>query len=142
VDSHDHVWIVHRGIANQDPKLFSQEVFPAGRSAWRRCRARRAALALVVGLLRLRRPRPRQAAMAAAGEVAATGEKPISDLCCKAAPPVLEFDPDGNLVSHWGAPGAGYEWPRSMHGITVDAKDNVWLAGQQRKHGAEVFQGR
>src|SRR6187397_1785401 len=28
VDSHDHVWIVRRGIANQDPKLFSQEVFP------------------------------------------------------------------------------------------------------------------
>ena len=29
----------------------------------------------------------------------------------------------------WGGPGEGYEWPRSMHGITVDGKNNVWLAG-------------
>ena len=41
----------------------------------------------------------------------------------------LQFDPAGNLVRHWGAPGAGYEWPPSMHGITIDGKDNVWLAG-------------
>ena len=55
--------------------------------------------------------------------------KPISELCCIEAPPVLEFDPEGNVVGHWGAPGAGYEWPPSMHGITLDGKDNVWLAG-------------
>ena len=128
VDSHDHVWIVHRGIANQDPKLFSQEVFPpaaprgGGAGAARGARAGGGAAAPAA-------PAPAAGRDAAAGEVAATGEKPISDLCCKAAPPVLEFDADGNLVSHWGAPGAGYEWPRSMHGITVDAKDNVWLAG-------------
>ena len=30
----------------------------------------------------------------------------------RAAPPVLEFDAEGNLVSSWGGPGAGYEWPR------------------------------
>ena len=45
------------------------------------------------------------------------------------APPVVEFDPEGNVVGHWGAPGEGYEWPPSMHGITLDGKDNVWLAG-------------
>src|SRR5690242_10973886 len=28
-----------------------------------------------------------------------------------AAPPVLEFDQEGNLVSSWGGPGTGYEWP-------------------------------
>jgi hypothetical protein len=50
-------------------------------------------------------------------------------MCCTAAPPVLEFDPEGNLVHHWGGPGAGYEWMPSMHGITVDGKDNVWFAG-------------
>jgi hypothetical protein len=50
-------------------------------------------------------------------------------LCCTAAPPVLEFDPAGNLVNHWGGPGTGFEWPPSMHGITIDGKDNVWLAG-------------
>ena len=45
----------------------------------------------------------------------------------KAAPPVLEFDQDGTLVSSWGGPGAGYEWPQLEHGIHVDADDNVWL---------------
>src|SRR5207248_10996656 len=74
-------------------------------------------------------PAPPAGRDAAAGEAAATGEKPISELCCMEAPPVLEFDPDGNLVGHWGGPGAGFEWPPSMHGITVDGKDNVWFAG-------------
>jgi DNA-binding beta-propeller fold protein YncE len=46
----------------------------------------------------------------------------------KAAPPVLEFDADGALVSSWGGPGAGYEWPELEHGIFVDDADNVWLA--------------
>ena len=45
----------------------------------------------------------------------------------KAAPPVLEFDAAGTLVSSWGGPGAGYEWPQLEHGIFVDSKDNVWL---------------
>lgn len=45
----------------------------------------------------------------------------------KAAPPVLEFAPDGTLVSSWGGPGTGYEWPQLEHGIYVDAKDHVWL---------------
>jgi hypothetical protein len=54
---------------------------------------------------------------------------PPSSKCCRPAPPVLEFDPDGNLVSAWGGPGAGYEWPEREHGIFVDAKDQVWIAG-------------
>ena len=62
-------------------------------------------------------------------ETASLPGKPISELCCTEAPPVVEFDPEGNVVGHWGAPGSGYEWPPSMHGITVDGKDNVWLAG-------------
>ena len=45
----------------------------------------------------------------------------------KAAPPVLEFDAEGTLVSSWGGPGPGYEWPQLEHGIYVDSKDNVWL---------------
>lgn len=49
--------------------------------------------------------------------------------CCGAAPPVLEFDPEGNLVNSWGGPGQGYTWPESNHGITVDDKDNVWIGG-------------
>ena len=50
-------------------------------------------------------------------------------VCCKGAPPVLEFDPAGTLVSSWGGPGQGYEWPTSNHGITVDHKGNVWIGG-------------
>ena len=45
----------------------------------------------------------------------------------KAAPPVLEFDADGTLLSSWGGPGEGYEWPQLEHGILVDRKDRVWL---------------
>ena len=45
----------------------------------------------------------------------------------KAAPPVLEFDADGTLLSSWGGPGSGYEWPQLEHGIYVDDQDNVWL---------------
>ncbi|MGH9222149.1 MAG: hypothetical protein ACRD1W_22765 [Vicinamibacterales bacterium] len=62
------------------------------------------------------------------------------------APPVLEFDPDGNLVSSWGGPhpnaqsprvgdpgpGEGYEWPDLEHGIFVDG-DHVWLGGGGEK---------
>jgi DNA-binding beta-propeller fold protein YncE len=47
----------------------------------------------------------------------------------KAAPPVLEFDAVGNLIASWGGPGEGYQWPQSEHGIYVDYKDNVWVAG-------------
>jgi DNA-binding beta-propeller fold protein YncE len=42
---------------------------------------------------------------------------------------VLEFDQAGNLVGHWGGPAAGYDWPDSNHGITVDYKGNVWIGG-------------
>jgi DNA-binding beta-propeller fold protein YncE len=71
VDSHDHVWIVHRPSTLQPNET---------RSIWR------------------------------------------------AAPPVLEFDGDGTLVSSWGGPGPGYEWPQLEHGIYVDQQDHVWLA--------------
>src|SRR5688572_14671537 len=51
----------------------------------------------------------------------------------RAAPPVLEFDAEGNLVSSWGGPGAGYEWPDLEHGIYVDGNDHVWLGGGGEK---------
>jgi DNA-binding beta-propeller fold protein YncE len=47
----------------------------------------------------------------------------------QAAPPVLEFDPAGNMVAAWGGPAPGYEWPELEHGIYVDGDDNVWLGG-------------
>ncbi len=57
---------------------------------------------------------------------------PVKADCCIPAPNVLEFDPEGNLVNHWGGPGDGYEWPSSNHGITVDHKDNIWIGGNGR----------
>jgi sugar lactone lactonase YvrE len=45
------------------------------------------------------------------------------------APPVIEFDAAGNIVQTWGGPGTGYEWPQQVHGITIDAKDRVWISG-------------
>jgi DNA-binding beta-propeller fold protein YncE len=56
------------------------------------------------------------------------GGPPLAE-CCVGAPPVLEFDPEGNLVRGWGGPGQGYTWPGSNHGIAVDNKDNVWIGG-------------
>jgi DNA-binding beta-propeller fold protein YncE len=116
VDARDHVFIVHRGQPTLDPKFASQMTFAPAPGRGRAGAAAPAAPA-------------RGRGDAAIGEEVASGAKPISELCCAAAPPVLEFDPEGNLVRHWGAPGAGYEWPPSMHGITIDGKDNVWLAG-------------
>src|SRR5688572_19383265 len=50
----------------------------------------------------------------------------------RAAPPVLEFDQAGNLLSSWGGPGTGYEWPDLEHGILVD-REHVWLGGGGEK---------
>ncbi len=71
--------------------------------------------------------------------------------CCTPAPPVIEFDPKGNVVQGWGAihtadpatkkqvlvgkqPGPSpYPvdvWPTSEHMIYVDYKGNVWISSQ------------
>jgi hypothetical protein len=55
--------------------------------------------------------------------------KPPTGECCAAAPPILEFDPEGNLIKAWGGPHEGYDWPISNHGISIDNKDNVWIGG-------------
>lgn len=46
-----------------------------------------------------------------------------------AAPPVLEFDANGNFVQAWGGPADGYDWPDTEHGLFVDHEDNVWITG-------------
>ena len=48
-----------------------------------------------------------------------------------AAPAVLEFDTDGNLLRSWGAPASAPPgiWPRQIHTIFLDREHNVWLAG-------------
>jgi DNA-binding beta-propeller fold protein YncE len=62
-------------------------------------------------------------------------ENPPASECCVAAPPVLEFDAEGNLVKSWGGPGQGYEWPESNHGITPDSKGNLWIGGNGANDG-------
>ena len=58
-----------------------------------------------------------------AGTITPAGE------CCSSAPNVLEFDAAGNLVSSWGGPGAGYEWPAQNAGIALDPAGNLWIGG-------------
>ena len=64
-----------------------------------------------------------------ANEMPAALDPPFAEECCFPAPPILEFDPEGNLVGHWGGPGEGYDWPESNHGIALDNMDNVWIGG-------------
>jgi DNA-binding beta-propeller fold protein YncE len=64
-------------------------------------------------------------------EIYAKANPPAAE-CCVPAPPVLEFDEEGNLIGHWGGPGPGYDWPDSNHGILVDYKGNVWVGGNSR----------
>jgi hypothetical protein len=86
VDSHDHIWVLHRPSPLQKNERFAGAAMTPPRAE-----------------------------------------------CCVPAPPVLEFDQDGKLFASWGGPGQGYEWPSTEHGIFVDAKDNVWLAGSGEK---------
>src|SRR6266540_6549943 len=62
---------------------------------------------------------------------AAASQNPPTASCCVKAPPVLEFDPSGTIVGHWGGPGEGYDWPASNHGITIDHKGNVWIGANE-----------
>ena len=54
---------------------------------------------------------------------------PVTGECCAPAPNVLEFDPAGSLVGHFGGPGAGYDWPEMNAGLAVDDAGNVWIGG-------------
>jgi hypothetical protein len=66
---------------------------------------------------------------------------PPRSTCCYAAPSVLEFDPDGNLLQAWGGPSdpgflqsrctpaTGCEWPDTEHGIFVDPDGYVYIGG-------------
>lgn len=75
------------------------------------------------------------------------GEKGIAD-CCKAAPPIVEFDQNGKYVRGWGGPAANteYEWStrsskigsrqggdsraeNGEHDVHADATGSVWVGG-------------
>jgi DNA-binding beta-propeller fold protein YncE len=67
-------------------------------------------------------------------------QKPPMGTCCKAAPPVLEFDQQGKLVQGWGQGSMTdfSNWPRDPHGIFVDHQDNVWV-GSYNRHRVMKF---
>jgi hypothetical protein len=52
------------------------------------------------------------------------------DKRANAAPPVLQFDAAGTLLTSWGGPGNGAAWLGREHGIFVDANDFVWIGGR------------
>ena len=55
--------------------------------------------------------------------------------CCAAAPSVIEFDADGNVLSSWGGPGYHPDWPDVEHGIFVTREGNILLTGSGNKDG-------
>ncbi|OFW07924.1 MAG: hypothetical protein A3H96_24060 [Acidobacteria bacterium RIFCSPLOWO2_02_FULL_67_36] len=66
--------------------------------------------------------------MTARTEIGLAATPPTAESCCLPAPLVLQFNAAGDVVSNWGGPGEGYDWPQSPGGLTVDAKGNVWIA--------------
>jgi hypothetical protein len=71
-------------------------------------------------------------------EAGASTTPPRAD-CCIAAPAVLEFDPDGNLLNAWGGPGHHPNWPNVEHTIVVDRDLNVWISANGRGEGILKF---
>ena len=57
--------------------------------------------------------------------------------CCFTAPSVVQFDQQGNVLQAWGGPetAKGFDWPQNEHGMFVDYKGNVWLAGNGPNDG-------
>ena len=68
-------------------------------------------------------------------------QKPLPmGTCCKAAPPILEFDAQGKLVQGWGQGSMTdfSNWPREPHGLFVDHQDNLWV-GSYNRHRVMKF---
>ena len=71
-------------------------------------------------------------------ELSAVQDPPIGT-CCRPAPAVVEFDPDGNVVQGWGTPDQDISvYPRNPHGIFVDHTDHVWV-GTYQHHRVQKF---
>ena len=117
VDAKQHVWVTHLPETLTEEELYEEPwnvVTP---------------------------PAPPGGRGGAAAAPAAPREKPVQiGTCCKAAPPVLEFDQQGKLVQGWGQ--GSYDdmtdWPREPHGIFVDHQDNVWI-GSYNRHRVMKF---
>lgn len=116
VDAKQHVWVAHLPEVLTEEELYEEPwnvVTPPGAGGGR----------------------------GGAAAAAAPKEKPVQiGLCCKAAPPILEFDQQGKLIQGWGQ--GSYDdmtnWPREPHGIFVDHQDNVWV-GSYNRHRVMKF---
>ena len=66
----------------------------------------------------------------AGAEAAAEQDPPLAE-CCSSAPPVMQFDSEGNFIRGWGGPSPTdeYIWPGSNHGLGVDQMGNIWIGG-------------
>ena len=53
---------------------------------------------------------------------------PLEKKTATAAPPVTEFDPEGNLVNSWGDRNL---LPKRLHGCFIDYEGNVWIGGNE-----------
>ena len=112
VDSHDNIWVFHRPRSLEQSSAFAQET--AGTDA-------------------------------SGDPVDALGfSRTLADRisgCCIAAPSILKFDTEGNLLDAWGGPQDpgflenncleedGCFWPGREHGIYVDHNDYVYISG-------------
>ncbi|MDP1795069.1 MAG: hypothetical protein Q8K63_13120 [Acidimicrobiales bacterium] len=102
LDEDGHVWIIHRyEMSDAGPRTPNKPAVKGHDGA----------------PLTVDTAEDRTAAAAAAGKVP--------------APPVVEFDADGNYLRGWGGPGEGYEWPYMEHTMHVDHKGYVWLTSSK-----------
>lgn len=61
--------------------------------------------------------------------------KPPRNKCCAPAPSVMEFDADGKFIQGWGHPETK-PWVVNEHGIFIDRKGSVWIAGNAPEDSA------
>ena len=73
-----------------------------------------------------------------AHESMATFDPPRGD-CCIAAPDIIEFDPEGNIVNAWGGPDHHPLWPARPQTVIVDSEFNVWVSSLGQGAGLMKF---
>jgi len=62
-------------------------------------------------------------------------QQPAKAQCCKSLPEVVQFSADGRYLQSWSGSKSTPElaglsqWPNSIHGIFIDHRGDVWLAG-------------
>jgi DNA-binding beta-propeller fold protein YncE len=72
-------------------------------------------------------------------EERAAEANPAQAGCCIPAPPLMAFDPKGNVIAAWGGERRGDRWPHREHSIAVDNRDgSLWIAGNDDKDGFVV----